>query len=51
MKDLATNGKFAKKDEFTFISVDMLILGCNIGSETHYVRVIDSSGRELSRDA
>ena len=29
----------------------MLILGRDIGSETHYVKAIDSSGRELSRDA
>ncbi len=29
----------------------MLIVGCDIGSETHYVRAIDTRGRELSRDA
>lgn len=29
----------------------MLILGCDIGSETHYVRAIDTRGRELSRKA
>ena len=50
-RDLETNGKFAKNDKLTFISDDMLILGCDIGSETHYVRAIDSRGRELSRDA
>lgn len=49
--ELETNGKFTKNDKLTFISDDMLILGCDIGSETHYVRVIDSRGRELSRDA
>ena len=29
----------------------MLILGCDIGSETHYVRAIDIRGRELSKSA
>lgn len=50
-RELETNGKFTKNDKLTFISDDMLILGCDIGSETHYVRAIDSRGRELSRDA
>ena len=27
----------------------MLIVGCDIGSETHYARAIDTRGRELSR--
>ena len=50
-RDLETNGKFTKNDKLTFISDDMLILGCDIGSETHYVRAIDTRGRELSKDA
>lgn len=50
-RDLETNGKFMKNDKLTFISDDMLIIGCDIGSETHYIRAIDSRGRELSRDA
>ena len=29
----------------------MLILGCDVGSETHYVRAIDTRGRELSKSA
>lgn len=29
----------------------MLIVGCGIGSETHYIRAIDSRGRELSKGA
>ena len=29
----------------------MLILGCDIGSETHYVRAIDTRGKELSKSA
>lgn len=29
----------------------MLILGCDIGSETHYIRAIDARGRELSKSA
>ena len=50
-RELETNGKFTKNDKLTFISDDMLILGCDIGSEMHYVRAIDSRGRELSKDA
>ena len=50
-RELETNGKFTKSDKLTFISDDMLILGCDIGSEIHYVRAIDSRGRELSNDA
>ncbi len=50
-RELETNGKFTKNDKLTFISDDMLILGCDIGSEMHYVRAIDSRGRELSQDA
>lgn len=50
-RDLETKGKFSKNDKLSFISDDMLILGCDIGSETHYVRAIDFRGRELSKDA
>ena len=50
-RELETNGKFTKNDKLTFISDDMLILGCDIGSERHYVRAIDSRGRELSKNA
>ena len=50
-KNLEVGGKFDKNAKLTFISDDMLILGCDIGSETHYVRVIDTRGRELSKDA
>ena len=49
-KDLEVGGKFDKNAKLTFISDDMLILGCDIGSETHYVRAIDTRGRELSKD-
>lgn len=49
-RDLETSGKFTKNDKLTFISDDMLILGCDIGSETHYVRAIDSRGREVSKN-
>ena len=34
-RELETNGKFTKNDKLTFISDDMLILGCDIGSEMH----------------
>ena len=50
-RDLETQGKFSKNDKLSFIDDDMLILGCDIGSETHYVRAIDTRGRELSRKA
>lgn len=50
-RELETSGKFAKNDKLSFISDDMLILGCDIGSETHYVRAIDTRGRELSKSA
>ncbi|NLZ52965.1 MAG: IS110 family transposase [Thermoanaerobacteraceae bacterium] len=49
--ELETKGKFTKNEKLTFISDDMLILGCDIGSETHYVRAIDTRGRELSKSA
>ena len=40
-RELETNGKFAKNDKLSFITDDMLIAGCDIGSETHYIRAID----------
>ena len=40
-RDFETNGKFAKNDKLSFITDDMLIAGCDIGSETHYIRAID----------
>lgn len=49
--ELETNGKFDKNEKLSFISDDMLILGCDIGSETHYLRAIDTRGRELSKSA
>lgn len=49
--ELETKGKFDKNKKLTFISDDMLILGCDVGSETHYVRAIDTRGRELSKSA
>ena len=44
-RELETNGKFDKNAKLSFISDDMLILGCDVGSETHYVRAIDTRGR------
>lgn len=49
-RDLEANGKFGKNDKIDFITDDMLIVGCDIGSETHYVRAIDTRGRELSKE-
>lgn len=47
--DLEASGKFDKNAKLSFISEDMLIVGCDIGSETHYLRAIDIRGRELSK--
>lgn len=44
-RELETKGKFNKNVKLTIFSKGMLILGCNIGSETHYVREIDARGR------
>lgn len=49
--ELETSGKFDKNKKLSFISDEMLIIGCNVGSETHYVRSIDTRGRELSKTA
>ena len=48
-RELETNGKFDKNEKLSFISDDMLILGCDVGSETHCMRAIDTRGRELSK--
>lgn len=50
-RDLETKGKFSKDDKLSFIDDDMLIVGCDIGSEKHYMRAIDTRGRELSSKA
>lgn len=50
-KDLETAGKFAKNDKISFINDRMLVVGCDIGSETHYIRAIDARGREISKKA
>ncbi len=50
-RELETHGKFDKNAKLSFISDDMLILGCDVGSETHYLRAIDTRGRELSKSA
>lgn len=48
-RELETRGRFDKNAKLSFISDDMLILGCDIGSETHYLRAIDTRGRELGK--
>lgn len=50
-RDLETRGKFTKNDKISFISEDMLIVGCDVGSDKHYMRAIDTRGRELSKTA
>ncbi|WP_158360191.1 IS110 family transposase [Alitiscatomonas aceti] len=49
--ELETKGKFDKNAKISFICDDVLILGCDVGSETHYLRAIDTRGRELSKSA
>lgn len=48
---METKGKFENNDKLLFITDEMLIVGCNIGSETHFIRAIDVRGRELSKGA
>ncbi len=50
-RELETKGKFKKNDKISFITDEMLIVGCDIGSESHYIRAIDARGRELSKGA
>ena len=50
-KELETVGKFAKNEKISFISDNILVAGCDIGSETHYLRAIDTRGREISKKA
>lgn len=39
------------ENQAIFITDDMLIVGCDIGSETHYIRAIDVRGRVLGYGA
>ena len=48
-RELETAGKFDKNKKLDFVKDDTLIVGCDIGSETHYIRAIDTRGRELSQ--
>jgi len=50
-RDLEAQGKFGKEEKLSFIDDDMLIVGCDVGSEKHYIRAIDTRGRELSKKA
>lgn len=50
-RELEAHGKFGKNEKFSFIRDDMLTFGCDVGSETHYMRSIDTRGRELSKSA
>ena len=48
-RDLEVNRKFDHDKKLTFIKDDMLIVGCDIGSEMHFFRAIDSKGIELGK--
>ena len=50
-QNLETNGKFSKNEKISFIDDDTLIVGCDIGSNMHFMRAIDSRGLELSAGA
>ena len=50
-RELEAHGKFDKNAKITFINDETLILGCDIGSETHYIRAVDTRGMELSKSA
>ncbi len=49
--ELESHGKFDKNGKLDFIKEDMLIVGCDVGSDTHYLRAIDTRGKELSKTA
>ena len=38
-------GKYDKNGKLSFISNEVIIAGCDISSETNYVRAIDIRGR------
>ena len=50
-RDLETRGKFKKDEKLSFVDDDTLIIGCDVGSEKHYIRAIDTRGRELGKKA
>ena len=50
-KELETDGKFDKNKKLDFITDETLIVGCDIGSDVHFIRAIDTRGRELSTAA
>ena len=50
-RDLETQGKFKKDEKLSFVDDDTLIIGCDVGSEKHYIRAIDTRGRELGKKA
>ena len=50
-KELEVGGKFNRNEKLSFITDDMLVVGCDIGSETHYIRAIDARGVEYSKTA
>lgn len=50
-RELETAGRFKKDEKLSFVTDDMLIVGCDIGSEIHYIRAIDTRGREFSKKA
>ena len=50
-KELEAGGKLDKNRKLEFITDETLIIGCDIGSEIHYMRAIDTRGRELSTTA
>ena len=50
-KELEADGKFDKNKKLDFVTDETLIIGCDVGSEIHFIRAIDARGRELSTTA
>lgn len=50
-RDLEVNRKFDKNEKLGLMNSDVLIIGCDIGSEKHYARAFDEKGVELSGKA
>ena len=50
-KETEARGKFKKNEKIGLIDDGTLIVGCDVGSEKHFIRAIDSRGRELTKRA
>ena len=46
-RELETKGKFVKNDKLSFITDDMLIVGCDIGSEMQALKILNAAMRSI----